>query len=404
MQTNSKYIIVDTPLNLNLLVSYLKKCQIISIDTESSGYFTYYPKVCLIQISAQSKNYILDPLKLENLQSLNTILNDPCILKIFHSAIDDIKVLKKDFQFQFQNIADTMLSSRYLGMNQNSLQGLVKHYHGIHITKDYQKSNWELRPLSEKQLEYAVIDTIYLESIWNKMKIELEEKNLLEEVESEFKFIAKDTKIVKDNEGLNLARFPNIENFSSEERGKILKILEFREEKARKMNKAPFRILNYESIVKVLNGSFPEESLIQALGKKEAKELLDILNSGNIPPIEGDEFKKREEDLLDEEKKEKLRNLKKWKDYIMKYRVIEHALLPSNKIFIEIIKSEPKNLEELQQLELISEWKVKNYGPSLLAALHGEPFQDKIPPLPPIHSKKGMGKFYKQVNTSENPS
>jgi ribonuclease D len=78
----------------------------ISIDTESSGYYTYYSKVCLVQISANGKNFILDPMAQIDIKALSGVFKNPSILKIFHSAIDDIKALKRDFGFEFKNIAE----------------------------------------------------------------------------------------------------------------------------------------------------------------------------------------------------------------------------------------------------------------------------------------------------------
>lgn len=149
MQINSDYIVVDTARSLQLVLINLSQADSISVDTESSGYYTYFSKVCLIQISAKGKNYIIDPLKLQNLESLGNLFEDKKILKIFHSAIDDIKALKKDFGFQFQNIADTGFSSRLLDHEQYSLTYLVDYYHKIKLSKKEQKSNWE-KGLSKK--------------------------------------------------------------------------------------------------------------------------------------------------------------------------------------------------------------------------------------------------------------
>lgn len=76
MQINSDYIVVDTARSLQLVLINLSQADSISVDTESSGYYTYFSKVCLIQISAKGKNYIIDPLKLQNLESLGNLFED----------------------------------------------------------------------------------------------------------------------------------------------------------------------------------------------------------------------------------------------------------------------------------------------------------------------------------------
>lgn len=76
MQINSDYIVVDTIRSLQLVLINLGQADSLSVDTESSGYYTYFSKVCLIQISAKGKNYILDPLKLRNLDGLGTLFEN----------------------------------------------------------------------------------------------------------------------------------------------------------------------------------------------------------------------------------------------------------------------------------------------------------------------------------------
>jgi len=246
----------------------------ISIDTESSGYYTYYSKVCLVQISANGKNFILDPMAQIDIKALSGVFKNPSILKIFHSAIDDIKALKRDFGFEFKNIADTMYSSKLLGLEHNSLNYLVEYYHKIFLSKTEQKSNWEKRPLDRYQLQYAALDTAYLESIWTTMRAELEKRNILDEALSEFEKMADEPYVAKEvtNE-IHWHKFPNIDKFSPEERRGICDILQFRDDKAKRMNKAPFRVINNETIEKIVKKELSEDNLITLLGKKDGAEL-----------------------------------------------------------------------------------------------------------------------------------
>ncbi|MCE9501947.1 MAG: ribonuclease D, partial [Leptospira sp.] len=104
MQINSDYILIDTKQSLDLALINLKSSPVLSIDTESSGYYTYYSRICLIQITAHGKNYLIDTLTNHDLQGIGEIFNNKSILKIFHSATDDIKALKRDFKFEFSAI------------------------------------------------------------------------------------------------------------------------------------------------------------------------------------------------------------------------------------------------------------------------------------------------------------
>ena len=71
----------------------------------------------------------------------------------------------------------------------------------------------------------------------------------------------------------------------------------------------------------------------------------------------------------------------------MKKRGVDHSMLLSNKQLLLLIRNPVKTLEELEEKKLMSSWKVKNYGPSLLKALGSEPYEDLISSLHPIKKK-----------------
>jgi len=390
MQINSNYILVDTPKALDLALINLRQSKILSIDTESSGYYTYYPRVCLIQINSNGKNYLIDPLKIPDLKGLAPLFIDENILKIFHSAQDDIRALKRDFSFRFKNVADTMISSRLLSMEQSSLSFVVEFYHKVALSKVEQKSNWEIRPLQKQQLRYAALDTAYLESIWIKMEEELRKRNLYDEAKSEFEFTAAEDYVAKEGEGFSLAKFPDIVNFTPLERRKILELLRYRDEKAKRINKASFRVFGNDKLSQAVKEQPNEEKCIEWFGKKDGSEIYKLLISEYNDPIETSELSKRHGEDLNEDEDKKFQNAKKWRLRIMRIRRMEHSLLPSNKQLIAILKANPQNLEDLKSLQVFSAWKVENYGPSLLAALAGLNYDSMVNRLSPVRSKEAF--------------
>ncbi|MBK8398048.1 MAG: HRDC domain-containing protein [Leptospiraceae bacterium] len=393
MQINSKYILVDNKKSLELAVVNLGTSKIIAIDTESSGYYTYFSKVCLIQISANGKNFIIDPMAQIDTKALAPVFKNPNILKIFHSAIDDIKALKRDFGFEFKNIADTMYSSKLLGLEHNSLNYLVEYYHKIFLSKTEQKSNWERRPLDRHQLQYAALDTAYLESIWTTMQAELEKRNLISEAISEFEKMASEPYIAKETTNeIQWHKFPNIDKLTPEERRGVCDILQFRDDKARRMNKAPFRVINNETIEKIVKKELSEDNLITLLGKKDGADLYKILQNPLGPPLEKVDAPKLDYELKPEEET-LFKNLRKWRDKVMKKRNIDHTMLLSNKNLIQIIRSNVHTLDDLRKLSLMSEWKVINYGPSIISALKNENYEEQLNLLVPLNRVKRTKKI-----------
>lgn len=374
MQINSDYILIDNKRYLELCLLNLSKSECISIDTESSGYYTYFPRVCLLQITSNGKNYIIDTLAPIDLPKLSPIFLDPKILKIFHSATDDIKALKRDFHFEFCNIVDTMYSSKMLGMAHNSLNYLVEHFHDIKLSKVEQKSNWEKRPLDKHQLKYAALDTAYLESIWTKMKEELQKRGLLEEVISECDRFAKEPYIKKDDQShSHWYKFPSILKYDPEQRRMIHDILQYRETKAKKSNRAAFRIINTQNIESIVKDKPDLNHLIKVFGKKEGTDIYNIVQNPSGEPIEKSDIPKEDYGLSDIEEHLYIK-MRKWREIIMKKRKIDHTMVLPNKYLALIAKNRPTTLDMLRQLNIMSDWKINHYGPSIIRILQNESY------------------------------
>ena len=96
-------------------------------------------------------DYLVDSLALHNLPGLGLLLADPAVLKVFHGAEYDLRVLNRDYGFAVENLFDTMWASRILGWPAHGLAALLKDHFGVHLNKKYQRANWGKRPLPQAQ-------------------------------------------------------------------------------------------------------------------------------------------------------------------------------------------------------------------------------------------------------------
>lgn len=147
--------------------------KILGFDTEFIWRNTYYPKLSLIQVSTPKKIYIIDCVKL-NISQIRKILTNENIVKIFHSIRGDSSVLYNCLGVKINNIFDTQLAEGILAEHEGiqiSYKKLVEKYCFRVISKSETNSNWQKRPLLEKQLDYAAEDVRYLHTI---MKIQYE--------------------------------------------------------------------------------------------------------------------------------------------------------------------------------------------------------------------------------------
>jgi len=151
----------------------------ITIDTEFLREKTYYPKLCLIQISGPDKNAAaVDPLAEGiDLTPVFDLLFNPAILKIFHAGRQDMEIFYNLTGQVPAPLFDTQIAAMVCGYGDSvGYDALVRGVTGAHIDKSVQYTNWALRPLSDKQLTYALGDVTHLIDVYHHLSKELERK------------------------------------------------------------------------------------------------------------------------------------------------------------------------------------------------------------------------------------
>ncbi len=154
------------------LISLAKEQSWIGVDTEFYRVHTYWPILSLIQICAGDQIFLFDVLSLkEEILRLSQVLCDCDILKIFHSADQDLGILNKLFKQEITPAFDTQIAARFCGLGyQIGYANLVESVLHITLSKQEQFSQWLLRPLRQEQLFYAALDVLYLGRLYEKMK------------------------------------------------------------------------------------------------------------------------------------------------------------------------------------------------------------------------------------------
>src|SRR4030065_1204368 len=167
---DAKWILVDTSQKLKRAAEEIGKAAVLSIDTEYDSFRYFKEKLCLIQIHAGSTTYVFDPLDNFDLSFLGEYLLSRKTVKILHAADNDIRLLKRDYSFDFANIFDTHRAALILGFKQLSLERMIAQFVEIELqkSKKMQRSRWDNRPLTDEQLTYAAQDVAYLPALYEK--------------------------------------------------------------------------------------------------------------------------------------------------------------------------------------------------------------------------------------------
>lgn len=223
--------------------------KIAAIDTEFIRETTYKPILCLIQINVDSKSYLIDPLSDLDLSCFFSVLNDEKIIKIFHSSRQDLEVFYQNFSDQVspKSIFDTQIMAAMCGLGLAiSYSAIAKDLLEIEITKEWQRSNWQARPLHDEQLKYAADDVLHLPKIYEILHEKLTKQNKISWAIEEM-----DSNIQKAITNDDLVRKFSFANKSKNYIENIKLLTLWRDDRARKLNVPRGFILKDDMIEKI---------------------------------------------------------------------------------------------------------------------------------------------------------
>ena len=173
--TDGITVITDTE-TLERYAATWRKAEYVTVDTEFMREKTYWPQLCLVQVGGPDESVIIDPLAEGiDLSPLFSVLNDEPILKVFHAARQDIELFHHLSGKLPEPLFDTQVAAMVCGFGDSvGYEKLANKLAGATIDKTLRFTDWSHRPLSERQLIYALSDVSHLRPIFEKLFDQLE--------------------------------------------------------------------------------------------------------------------------------------------------------------------------------------------------------------------------------------
>ncbi|MEN8722907.1 MAG: ribonuclease D [Alphaproteobacteria bacterium] len=168
--------IITTTNDLKNLCERLKGEPYVTLDTEFVREKTYWPELCLIQIAGQEDEAIIDPLADGiDLDPLFTLMADENVLKVLHAARQDVEIFVKIMGDVPRPMFDTQIAAMVCGFgDQVGYETLCRTLLNVGLDKSSRFTDWARRPLTDRQLDYAIGDVTYLRTIYEKLSKRLE--------------------------------------------------------------------------------------------------------------------------------------------------------------------------------------------------------------------------------------
>jgi ribonuclease D len=164
--------IVATTEGLKELCQALAGDDYVAVDTEFMREKTFWPELCLIQIAGAKREAVIDPLAEGiNLQPFFDLMADRNVVKVFHAARQDLEIIWLKAKLIPTPIFDSQVAAMVCGYgDQVGYEALARRIAKVSIDKSSRFTDWSRRPLSQKQLTYALSDVTHLRVIYEKLR------------------------------------------------------------------------------------------------------------------------------------------------------------------------------------------------------------------------------------------
>lgn len=168
--------IITSSAELAAAVERFSQAPYVAIDTEFMRDTTYWPKLCLIQAAVPEFGVVIDPLEAGlDLTPFHALLANTNVVKVFHAARQDIEIFFHTANTIPTPLFDTQVAAMVCGFGDSAAyETLVRELAHAQIDKSSRFTDWARRPLTDKQLNYALSDVTHLCRVYEILKRQLD--------------------------------------------------------------------------------------------------------------------------------------------------------------------------------------------------------------------------------------
>ncbi|MBI4880027.1 MAG: ribonuclease D [Planctomycetes bacterium] len=372
---------IDDPEALADLGRRLASADVISVDTEQDSFFSHSTKVCIIQVGAFGREWIIDALALKDFAPLSGPFGDQAIPKILHAGDNDIDLLRRNCGLEIRGLFDTMAAASILGHRRTGLAGLLEALFGVVIEKKYQRSDWRKRPLELEQIEYAALDVRHLPRLREVLAAEIEERGRLEEARAEFRRIERVVHEPKVFDRDDYYRIDGARSLDGIGRRALRDLFVLREKIAAAEDRAVFRVCGDRTLLDLARLAPARardlervQGLSERMRRRHGKALLALFararSAGPLPAPRPRRAANAGVFQLDGAQRALYDRLRRWRSRRARQRDVEPGRVIPNALLLKIVLTRPETEQGLVEAGLEA-WRAREYGADLLAVLGG---------------------------------
>jgi ribonuclease D len=374
METNCR--IITTQAELEKTAGRFESETAVAVDLEADSMYHFKERVCLVQIATKTLSVMVDPLTIEDLSPLKPLFSNAGILKVFHGADYDIRSLYRDFNISINNLFDTELASRFLGLKESGLQAVLKIFFNVDIDKKYQKKDWSKRPLPKEMAAYASKDVMYLLPLAEILIHRLKDIGRLDWVREECDDMVKVRPDLTEAGPLFL-KFKGAGRLKSRSLAVLEALLQFRKQVAEEKNKPLFKIIGNDSMIRIATArpvSLRRLKHINSLSNRQmsmyGNDLIQAVDSAlKIPEHELPVYLSRKAPVLPSGAPRRIKALKTWRASRARTLKIQPGMLCNNALITAVAVNNPVDENALEAVAGMKQWQKRVFGREIVRVL-----------------------------------
>jgi ribonuclease D len=365
-------ILISDDESLAQFVQELSRHPIIAVDTESNSLHAYRERVCLIQFSTPAADFIVDPIKVRDLQPLADVFANPAQQKVFHAAEGDIIGLRRDYGFEFKNLFDTMIAARSLGWPQVGLAAILDRHFGVTMNKKYQRADWGRRPLTPEQLDYARLDTHYLLALRDLQRQALVDAGHWPEAQEDFERVASLRPESEPSDPPEPAfwRVKGAQDLGPGQAAVLQELFAYRDEQARRIDRPLFMVMSDATLVELARRAPRRSDDLPAIPgltadqiRRHGPAVLRAIEQGlRAPAVQRPPVEPEPDDV-----RERYDRLHTWRKERARARGVESDVILPRRALLDLARRPPRSEDDLTRITDFGPWRRETYGKEILA-------------------------------------
>jgi ribonuclease D len=348
----------------------------LALDTEAASFHRYVDRVYLIQISTDRETALVDPLTVEDLSPIGAVLADPAVEVILHDADYDLRTLNRDYGFRGRRLWDTRVAAQLAGETAFGLAALLEKFFGVRLSKQLQRADWSERPLTEAMIAYAAADTAHLPALRDLLAERLSGLGRQQWAEEEFlrlEDVRWGPRAAAGEEYLGLKGASALRPL---ELAVLRALWTWRDEEARRLDRAPFRVAANEVLVATARALPDGPASLAAVpdmppgvARRHGSAMLEAVRAGRAtPPADRPRIERRPRERPDPIVDERMARLKALRATRAPAVGLDPGLICPNGTLFTIARTAPRSPADLDAVPDLRRWQREVMGDAALLA------------------------------------